>query len=190
VSPNPLTTLFATDFTNPPNEWLKEPEANWQQVQSATNWVLRQTSSTQVSRVVTGLTYESDAPELANHTVEARVRARNFGTSGALFGVMARYRDIDNYMSAVLTRNGTILLRQQSNGTTRTLDSATVGVAANTWYTLRLEAVADRVRVYFNDVHVLEARDTTTDSNNTRGRYGLLTVGTSAEFDDVLSKEP
>jgi hypothetical protein len=53
-----------------------------------------------------------------------------------------------------------------------------------------MEAVADRVRVYFNDVHVLEARDTTTDSNNTRGRYGLLTVGTSAEFDDVVSKEP
>jgi hypothetical protein len=190
VSPNPLTTLFATDFTNPPDEWLKEPEANWRQVQSGTNWVLRQTSSTQVSRVVTGLTYESDEPELANHTIEARVRALNFGTAGALFGVMARYRDVDNYMSAVLTRDGTILLRQQSNGTTRTLDSATVSVAANTWYTLRLEAIDDRVRVYLNDVHVLETRDATIDNTNTRGRYGLLTVGTSAEFDDVVSNEP
>ena len=139
---------------------------------------------------MTGLTYDSDEPELANHTVETRVRALNFGTTGALFGVMARYRDIDNYMSAVLTRNGTILLRQQSNGITRTLDSATASVATNTWYTLRLEAVDDRVRVYLNDVHVLEARDTTLDSSNTRGRYGLLTVGTSAEFDDVFAKEP
>jgi Domain of Unknown Function (DUF1080) len=190
VTPNPRTTLFASDFTNGIQPWQRETEANWQHAQVGTNWLLRQTSPTQVARAVTGLTYQPESSELANHTVETRVRALNFGTTGALFGVMARYRDIDNYLSAVMTRNGTILLRQQANGTTRTLDSATTSVATNTWYSLRLEAVGDRARVYLNDVLVLDARDATLDSSNARGRFGLLTVGTAAEFDDFVANEP
>lgn len=191
VSPNPLTTLLADDFENFSRfDWTTEPAANWSVVDIGANRVLRQSSTAGTSRAVAGIEFEAGEPELANHVVEARVRALSFGASDGRFGLMARFRDNSNYTSAVLNRNGSIALRKNTNGAIQILDSATLAVAPGTWYTLRLETIDDRLRVYVNNALTLEARDASTDSSNTRGRYGLLTVGASAEFDGVNVTEP
>jgi hypothetical protein len=194
VSQSPQTALLRRDFTPTgfdDDTFHREPAANWSSVSAGSNnWAFRQSSPYQASRAIAGVEYASDEPQLADHIVEARVRAQQFGSADALFGVMARFRDNSNYVSAVLTRNGEVRLRQNSNGNIRILDSTPVPIALNTWYRIRLEAVGDRLRVYVNNLLHLEARDTSTDSSNTRGRYGLLAVGTVTDFDDVRVREP
>lgn len=191
VSPNPVTTLLADTFDNvTPFDWTTEPAANWSNVDVGGNRVLRQSSSTGTSRATSGVEYEAAEPELSNQVIGARLRATSFGSSDARFGLMARFRDNGNYTSVVLNRSGSVALRTNTNGSIRVLDSAALAVTAGTWYTLRLEAVDDRLRVYVNNVLTLESRDTSIDPSNTRGRFGLLTVGTTAEFDDVRVTEP
>lgn len=191
VSPNPLTTLLADDFQNFLRfDWSTEPAANWSVVDVGSNRVLRQASTSGTSRATAGVEYEAAEPELANHVVEARIRATSFGSSDARFGLMARFRDNSNYTSVVLNRSGSIALRKNTNGSIQVLDSAPLAVSVGTWYTLRLETIDDRLRVYVNNALTLETRDTSVDPSNTRGRYGLLTVGAAAEFDDVRVTEP
>jgi hypothetical protein len=120
--------------------------------------------------------------------VQTRVTLNSFGAgSGSRwFGVMARYVDAKNYYYVTVRRDNTISLRRLVNGTIQQLDTAPFTVSAGSAYNLRLEAVGSALRAYVNGNLLLEASDTTHKS----GRYGLVTYGAKATYQDFTAWEP
>jgi hypothetical protein len=84
--------------------------------------------------------------------------------------------------------NNTISLRKVIDGAVTILDSAPLNVATLSWYTLRMEIVANSLRVYVNGTLVLEAVDA--NSPHQEGSYGLATYKTTAEADDFVATQP
>jgi hypothetical protein len=181
VSPDPRTTLLFDDFEDArlfSRIWSTAPAANWSIVDPG-NGVLRQAVASGTARAISGVEYDSAEPEQADQIVQARVRPTAFNTAAdPRAGVIARFRDDANYISAT------------TNGAVQILDEAPLTVSTGSSHLMRLEAVGDRLRVYVNNVFMLEARDASIDPSNTRGRFGLLTAGAAAEFDDVRAAQP
>lgn len=193
VSPNPAVTLLADDFQDTTlNKWTTQPPQNWSNVDvGGGNRVIRQSVASASVRAISGIAYETAEPEVADHVVEARVRAINFGsTTDPRFGLLARYRDSANFTFVTLHRNGRIVLGQLNGGSQKIFASVAATIAAGTWYTLRLEAVDDRLRVYLNGAMRLDVRDGAVDPSSTRALYGLTTSATAAEFDNVKVTQP
>ena len=82
--------------------------------------------------------------------VQARLRALSFSSGpNPSFGLIARYRNDADYTLLTLHRDGYLLLRQlNSNGVLRFVDRADRAISPGTWYTVRLEAIGDRLRVW------------------------------------------
>jgi pectate lyase len=153
--------------------------------------VIRQSVASASVRAISGIAYDTAQPEMADHVVEARVRAINFGsTADPRFGLLARYRDSANFTFVTLHRNGRIVLGQLNGGSQKIFASVAATIAAGTWYTLRLEAVDDRLRVYLNGAMRLDVRDGAVDPSSTRALYGLTTSATAAEFDNLKVTQP
>jgi len=197
VSPNPALTLLADDFQNPSSTfhastWVEQPDQNWSVVDAGDgNRVFRQSVAAGSVRAISGVEYETAQPEVADHVVEARVRATTFGTTtDPRFGLLARYRDSANFTFVTLHRNGRIVLGQLNGGSQKIFASVAATITAGTWYRLRLEAVDDRLRVYLNGEMRLDVRDGAVDPSNTRALYGLTTSATAADFDDVKVTQP
>lgn len=123
-----------------------------------------------------------------DHIVQVRAAATSFaaGAGSRWFGVMARYRDENNYHYVTVRKDNTISLRKLVNGATHVLDSAPLTVSPGTTYTLRLEAIGAALRAYVNGRLLLEA----TDAAPASGRYGLATYRTATTFDDFIAWEP
>jgi hypothetical protein len=199
VSPNPSVTLLSDDFESEgPNnvfDWTTQPAANWIEIGAAGSRVLRQTSTTGNAQAIAGI---DDAeviwPDGADQVVQARLRARSFHTSSdPRFGLLARYRSGNGFSYTLVTlhRNGYVLLREVNNGVLRFIDRADRTISTGTWYTVRLEAIGELLRVYLNDVLILEGRGTVEPAGTAQVvQFGLITAGTSAEFDNVKVSQP
>jgi hypothetical protein len=122
-----------------------------------------------------------------DQSMQARAHAVSYGTGGdPWFGLFARYQGPGNYYYVTVRSSNSISLRRLTGGSIQVLDSAPLPVSLGTWYSLRLEAIGNQLRVYVNGTLVLEA----TDSTFQQGRYGVVTYKTAAEFDDVLVTQP
>jgi hypothetical protein len=66
------------------------------------------------------------------------------------------------------------------------LVTATLTVAPNTWYDLRLDAVGNELRAFVNGVQVLQ----TTDASHPSGQGGILTYKAGAEFAGYVAWQP
>ena len=102
------------------------------------------------------------------------------------FGLFARYRDANNYYYVTVRNSNEISLRRQLNGGVLTLDTAPFTLSAGTWYSLRLEAIRDQLRVYVNGRLILEATDTAI----AQGRYGAIMYKSATAYDDVTVTQP
>jgi hypothetical protein len=124
----------------------------------------------------------TDAP-----IVQAKAMATAFGSgAGRWFGIMARYQDDNNYYYVTVRNDNTIALRKLGNGAISELDVAPLAVTANTWYTLRLEAIGEALRVYVNGQLMLEAHD----ASFARGSYGLVMYKTATRYKDFVALQP
>jgi hypothetical protein len=123
-----------------------------------------------------------------DQSIRARVRATQFNGADRWFGLIGRYVDSQNYYYVTLRNSNNISLRKLTNGAITVLDTATMPVAANTWYSLRLDIVGNKLTAYVDGRLVLEATDGT--SPHTEGRYGLGSFKTAAEADDFLAVQP
>jgi hypothetical protein len=121
--------------------------------------------------------------------IRARMRATQFSGPDRWFGLIGRYVDASNYYYVTLRNSNNISLRKLSNGVITTLDTATMPIALNTWYNLRMDIVGTKLRVFVNNNLVLEAADNSS-SPHVSGRYGLGSYKTAAEADDVLAVQP
>jgi hypothetical protein len=119
--------------------------------------------------------------------VQTRAKGVSFAPGGERwFGLLARYRDERNYYFLTVRNTNTVSLRMLVNGTAVVLDTATLPVALGQWYTLRLEAIGDRVRRYVNGNLLVEATDSTHES----GTYGAMVYRTDARYDDFTAMQP
>jgi hypothetical protein len=82
--------------------------------------VIRQSVASGSARAISGVEYETADPEMADHVVEVRVRAINFGSAtDPRFGLLARFRDTANFTFVTLHRNGRIVLGSSMAGVNR-----------------------------------------------------------------------
>lgn len=122
-----------------------------------------------------------------DQSIRARMRATQFSGADRWFGLIGRYVDSANYYYVTVRSSNNISLRKLSNGAITVLDTATMPVALNTWYNLRLDIVGTKLRAYVDGRLVLEATDPTPLGS---GRYGLGAFRTAAEADDFLAVQP
>lgn len=162
-------------------DWLSA-DGSWSWQQEGNNRYFSQSSLTTAGRAPAGAVTRN-----IDQTVESRARVRTFGAgSDPWFGVMARYTDVNNYVYLSLRRSNTVTLRKLVNGQIQDLGTASLPVAAGAWYSLRLDAVGDRLRAFVNGRQVLEAVDT----RPTPGQVGVVTNRAQADFDDFIAVRP
>jgi hypothetical protein len=187
VSASDVVTLWertgerVCDFSCPLVEW-ETAGGEWSWQPDGSNEVFSQASLTVTARAPAGaLTRNTD------QIVETRARLRAYGTGhDPWFGVMARYRDANNYAYLSLRRSNTLALRKLANGHIVELGSVPMPVTPGTWYRLRLEAVGNRLRAFVNDRQVLEV----VDPQPSAGQVGVLTHRTQADYDDFVAVRP
>jgi hypothetical protein len=182
VSPSHLAAIRRTDFTASSLEflpgWTSTGRGSWTNNESEA--LLRQTNNAVEARALTGSVVD-------DQIVTAALRVRAFNTGSSWAGVLARYVDDSNYVYAILRSDGKLSLRQLVNGRIDVLAEATIpAVQLDRWYRLRLEMVAGATRVFLDDVERLAAGNV----GAPRGRVGVMTNRTAADFDDFLAYRP
>jgi hypothetical protein len=148
--------------------------------------------ATDGSRVYQQSGTSADARALAgsaswtDQTVSVRVRPLAFNGSNRFVAVAARAQSATSYYYLALRSNNTVELKRLVSGSSTTLASAPVAVAAGQWYTLALTAQGSSLTGSVNGQVLVSATDTRFAS----GRAGLATFYASASFDDVLVTAP
>jgi hypothetical protein len=117
-----------------------------------------------------------------DQAIQADITPRAFDGADRWFGLVTRHVDINNYYYVTARSGGSVQLKRMRAGTFTTLGSATLPIAIGTTYRIRLESVADHVRVLVNDRPVIRVRDAALSG----GQPGLMTYKTRADFDNVI----
>jgi hypothetical protein len=162
--------------------------ASWMVVEDFTapsgGKVLAQTSTDKTSFRFPLCVYDGfTAPDV---TVSARFKPVS-GTVDQAAGLVARYRDKDNYyvVRANALENNVRLYRVE-RGKRQQFAGANVKVPAGEWQTLALEINGTHFRVLFNDALLFEADDSTFKN---AGKVGVWTKADSVTyFDDLRMK--
>ncbi len=116
--------------------------------------------------------------------VSLSVRARPVsGEVDQGFGMVWRYKDANNYyITRCNADEDNCTIYHTVNGRRRPFQNKPIGVAKNTWHTLKLEAAGNHFVVWFDAAKVLDATD---DTFRDAGRVGLWTKADSViQFDD------
>jgi len=196
VSPTPTATMWTQnlptyDSPGGANEapWSYDGPGTWTWIQDELwNDVLEQP-------VITGIAHAAVGPEpwtldLRDQVVEVRARARTFGAGvgpgSPGFGVMAQFKNPNNYVYLTIRNSNTISLRKRVKGTSVRLGEVVQPVVPGAWYRLRLETVGTSVRAYVDGRLVIEA----VNPQPNIGRSGVVTLNTAAEFDDFVAVQP
>jgi len=167
-------TLFADDFEDGNSSGWSTNGGSWS-VTTDGSRVLRQGGTSSDARAIAGTTSWTD------YTVRTRVKPTAFNGGNRFVAVLARVQNSTNYYYLALRSNNTVELKRLVNGSSTTLDTASLTVSTGTWYTLELQVAGSALRGYVNGALVTEA----SDSRWASGRVGVATFYASANFDDV-----
>ena len=140
---------------------------------------IRQGSTAGIARALVGTPTDDQA-------LTTRARFTSVAGEDRWFGIAARYVDENNYYYLTLRSSSTVSLRKLVNGVITTIASAPLTVTANSWYTLRLDAVGNELRAFVNGTQLFQA----IDSSHASGQGGLLTYKTAAEYTDYAAWQP
>lgn len=179
VSASPQATLFMDDEYLVSRGLWTRVAGQW----SVTEWpdaMHVQSSTAAGASSVTG-------NSTTDQSIHARIQEVAVGTgTQPWFGLFVRYQDANNYYYVTVRNSNEISLRRLLNGATQVLDSAPFSVSTGSWYSLRLEAIGDQLRVYVGNRLILEA----TDGTLSEGRYGAVMYKAAAAYDDVVVTQP
>lgn len=115
-----------------------------------------------------------------NYTVAADVKANSFNGMPGFIGVVARAQSTSTYYALVIRPNSTAALTRTINGTTSTLDTASITVNEKSWYKLSLKVDDRKLTGSVNGVEL-----SATDGFAFTGPAGLVTTWATASFDNV-----
>ena len=175
ISPSALATIYKYDFADDQVGDFISPAGTW----TAGNGVYRQLDTTSGAHSIVDAAAD-DA------IVQARMRATSFNGADRWFGLLAGYTDDQNYIYVTLRSSNMLSLRRLVNDQIQVLSEQPLTIAPGTWYTVRMERIGDKVRVYVNDTLHLSA----SAAGAPAGQAGLITYKAAAEFDDFLSYQP
>jgi hypothetical protein len=193
VSPSWATTIYtAADgpaFSTPedgaqPAPWKYSGTGQWYWQYEGANNLFRQTSNTGDARAA----IDPGINQLVDQIVEARVRIKSFGAGNGekWVGLMANYREPENFLYMSLRSSNVLTLRRVEGNRVRQIGAVVLPVALDTWYQLRLDAVGDRVRAYVNGKLLIEA----VEPQPQAGNGGMVTYKAAADFDDFRETQP
>jgi pectate lyase len=167
-------TLLSDNFEDGNLDGWTRSGGSWSVVTDGTQ-VARQGSTSSDARALAGDAAWTD------YSVQARVKPLSFNGSDRFTAVLARAQSATSYYYLTLRSSNTVQLKKLVGGSSTTLSTASVTVATNTWYTLRIEVSGNTLRGFVNGTQVGSA----TDNQFAAGRAGLATFNASASFDDV-----
>jgi len=168
-------TLFSDDFEDGNSSGWSGSGGSWSVATDGTR-VLRQGGTSSDARFTAG------TQSWTAYSVQARVKPTAFSGSNRFVAVLARVQSNTSYYYVALRGNNTVELKKLVNGSSTTLDTASLTVSTNTWYTVRLDVSGTSLRGYVNGNLLTEA----TDSQFSTGRIGVATFYGAANFDDVV----
>jgi hypothetical protein len=144
---------------------------------------LLQNSTLTVARLVTGVAFARD------QVIEAHVQANHYGAGAdRWFGVLGRYVNDGTYYYLTVRSSNTLSLRKLVNGSITVLGTVPFTPATSApGDRLRLEIIANKLRVYANGELAIESTDAQQIPN---GRFGMVTYKASAWFDNFKVYEP
>lgn len=181
VTPSRHTTILAREFTD---QYSIGP---WN-LTGTGQWTWRAGTLAQDS--VGGDARAAGGTPTDDQVVEARVQPTAYaaasGTQERWTGILARYRDAQNYYYLSLRSSNTVSLRKLVNGSIATLATAPLTVTIGAPHVLRLEAVGNQLRGYVDGALVVQA----TDNSHASGTGGLVTYKAAASFDNYVSYQP
>jgi hypothetical protein len=160
-------------------EWTFNGAGSWGCSTSNNQQTLQQTSTVGVARALVGTPTD-------DQVLTSRARFTSVNGQDRWFGIAARYVDENNYYYLTLRNSNSVSLRKLVNGVITTIGTAPLTVTANTWYSLRLDAVGNELRAFVNGRQLFQA----IDSSHASGQGGLLTYKTAAEFVEYAAWQP
>jgi hypothetical protein len=180
VSPSPYTTIVKDDFNDQePGPWPYDP----------VDGMYRLTYLADHARVTVGA-------RTADQIIQFRVRANSFvdPATSSVGALMRWYSDRDHAFVNWQGR-GVIALSRRINGAVQQLALARVPITAGRWYTLRVEVVGTKTRVFVDNQQVLSSNADLGPVSAWQGWDGIGTVGVStykaaADFDDFNAYQP
>jgi hypothetical protein len=181
VTPTPRATLYADDFTGTENlgTWSYTGTGQW----SIANNAFTQTSLAGNARAVIGTPTDD---QIVGLRVRPTAFAAGTATQERWVGVVARYTDIQNYYYLTLRNSNRLSLRKLVNGVASEIVAVPVTVNTSTTYALRLEVTGQSLRVYLNGALVMQG----VDKSHAKGRTGVMTYKTAAQYDDYVAYRP
>lgn len=151
--------------------------------------VLKETSSSPVSGSISGLLVLS-SKTVATSTVEARLlwTPENQASGTTKAGILVRGSDATHGYFYSIGPEG-IIFEKRNNGTNTTLFSQSGSHSPGTWYKLKLIASAASFSLYYNDVLIGSASDTTfTDGDIALfSEYALISADSISISGDISS---
>ena len=141
-------TLFSDDFEDGNATGWSTNGGSWS-VATDGSRVYRQGGTSSDARALAGTASWTD------YSVQARVKPTAFNGSNRF-----RVQSSTSYYYLALRSNNTVELKRLEGGSSTTLDTASVPVAAGSWYTVRLEVTGSTLRGYVNGALLTEATDT------------------------------
>lgn len=155
--------------------WLPSPGSLFAVVTSSVSRIFRQLDTANTARTVLA------AHDLRAQAIEADVKPRVFGASGAGFGLTTRFQNEQNFYEVLVRNTGRVELRRMASGTLRTLASAAFTPTPFHTYRLRLESIGTLHRVLIDGRLIIDFDN----PGPTHGRAGLVTDRAAADFDNV-----
>lgn len=169
-----LTVRADADFLN-----VAYNLGDWQVADDSANYVYELKSPGSLSGV-TGLQL-LPLGDLDNFTLETNIKVKADSPTGWQTGFYFRYQDKNNYYRLSFTPNGLTVVKN-IEGVETTLYTSAPATAFNIWYTYKLEANANTLKIYRNAVLV----STITDTSFTSGKIALLGLNAvHAYFDEI-----
>jgi hypothetical protein len=168
-------TSLSDDFEDGNLRGWSKSGGSWEVVTDGSKALRQSKLDSELARVFAGDSGWTD------YTLQARVKPIAFDDADEYVGIAARARSATSFYRLVLLGNGRAELQAVEGGEVTVVGVAAVGVAAGTWYTLRIEVSGTSLRGSVDGTAVGAG----TVSANAKGRVGLQTFRATAAFDDV-----
>ena len=116
-------------------------------------------------------------PAWANYTYTARVKP---GSSATRHGIVARYKDNNNYYFLILKDGSKVYLYKRVGGSDSSLNYVSFTYNTSTFYELKIELNGTSIKGYVNGALMVSA----TDASIAAGKVGFYTYGVTS-YDDI-----
>ena len=138
--------------------------------------------ATRTSAILDGISVAGDI-SWQDYTYKADINLGNKRMMGEnTAGLVFRYNDKDNYYSVLLdSASDTIKLQKNQNGAITDIASVPALIGLYNTYHLKVNIQYNRIKIYLNDVVLIDASDSTFIS----GKIGLRSFLSNSNFDNV-----